>query len=151
MAAVNQLATAVSVSTVAVSLLEVGFYFLYNRIVSDKTCTIHTTTFIFFLYREISEISNVPQNFSSIHGLKLYRMHKMLKLPNKEGLKVKTFNIPIQHHNFFIADDTVTPQETNEAVNVSNSSQEVMKDDQELKQPPDTSADQSVEANLDNP
>ena len=39
-AAVNQLATAVSVSTVAVSLLEVGFYFLYNRIVSDKTCTI---------------------------------------------------------------------------------------------------------------
>ena len=95
MAAVNQLATAVSFSTVAVSMLEVGFYFLYNRIVSDKTCTIHTTTFIFFLYREISEISNVPQNFSSIHGLKLYRMHKMLKLPNKEGLKVKTFNIPI--------------------------------------------------------
>ena len=94
-AAVNQLATVVSVSTVAVSLLEVGFYFLYNRIVSDKTCTIHTITFIFFLYREISEISNVPQNFSSIHGLKLYRMHKMLKLPNKEGLKVKTFNIPI--------------------------------------------------------
>ena len=46
--------------------------------------------------REISEIySHVLQNFSSIHGLKLYRMHKMLKLPNKEGLKVKTFNIPI--------------------------------------------------------
>ena len=74
----------------------------------------------------------------------------MLKLPNKEGLKVKTFNIPI-HHNFFLADDTVTPQETNEAVNVSNSSQEVMKGDQDLKQPADTSADQSVEANLDNP
>ena len=52
-AAVNQLATAVSVSTVAVSLLELGFYFLYNRIVSDKTCnvqSIHTTTFIFFIY-----------------------------------------------------------------------------------------------------
>ena len=59
----------------------------------------------------------------------------------------------------------MTPQETTEAVNVSNSSQEVMEDDHELKQPPDTSADhQSVElseadgdsvvhkiTNLDNP
>ena len=48
-AAVNQLVTAVIVTTVAVSLLEAGFYFLYNRIVSDKTCTIHTTTLIFFI------------------------------------------------------------------------------------------------------
>ena len=56
----------------------------------------------------------------------------------------------------------MTPQETNEAVNVSNSSQDVMKDDQELKQP--TADNQSVElseadgdsvvhkiTNLDNP
>ena len=51
----------------------------------------------------------------------------------------------------YTADDTVTPQETNEVVNVSNSSQEEMKDDQELKQHPEISADRSVEANLDNP
>ena len=45
----------------------------------------------------------------------------------------------------------MTPQETNEAVNVSDSSQAVMEDDQELKQPPASADHQSVEANLDNP
>ena len=61
-AAVNQLATAVSTSTVAVSLLELGFYFLYNRIVSDKTSTIHTSTSIFLIYR-VSQKKRDLKNF----------------------------------------------------------------------------------------
>ena len=77
----------------------------------------------------------------------------MLKFPNKvRRIKSKVFDYSHTASQFFISDDSVTRQETNEAVNVSDSSQDVMEDDQELKQPPPTTADhQSVEANLDNP